>query len=134
MEERDPAGERRDPASVQAEIERTQQRLAWSIDELVDRTSPKNVARRGWHRVLDTGDRIVGEAQALITGPNAVRVDSRVIEPPQGSVRLRGDEEVVSTYSTRGPLPPEAVLLGVGVGLAVTVGLVIAWRKRARRR
>ncbi|PSK92255.1 uncharacterized protein DUF3618 [Murinocardiopsis flavida] len=134
MEERDPAGERRDPANVQAEIERTQQRLAWSIDELVDRTSPKNVARRGWHRVLDAGDQLVGEARALVTGSTAVRLDSHVIEPPEGSVRLRGDEEVVSTYSTRGPIPPEAVLVGVGVGLVVTVGLVIAWRKRAKRR
>lgn len=134
MEERDPAAKRRDPATVQAEIERTQQRLAWSIDEVVDRTNPKNIARRGWHRVRETGDQLVEEARAMVTGSNTVRVDSKVIEAPEGSVRLRGDEEVVSTYSTRGSLPPEVALIGVGVGLVLTVGLVVAWRRRAGRR
>ncbi|GAB3210580.1 DUF3618 domain-containing protein [Marinactinospora thermotolerans] len=129
-EGRDPAGARRDPAAVQAEIERVQARLARTIDEITDRTKPANVARRGWEQVRGAGEHLVEEARSLVSGSGAVRLGSHVVEPPEGSVRLKGDDEVVTTYSTRAPLPPELVALGVGVGLAVVVGVVVAWRRR----
>lgn len=34
------------PESIEREMEQTRERLAETIDELVDRTNPKNVARR----------------------------------------------------------------------------------------
>lgn len=60
MEERDPSAAPRDPAGVQAEIERTQRRLATAVDGISDRTKPGNVARRGWGRVRGTGARLAG--------------------------------------------------------------------------
>ncbi|ASU82782.1 DUF3618 domain-containing protein [Nocardiopsis gilva YIM 90087] len=133
MEDRDPAGARRDPASVQAEIERTQQRLAWAIDEISDRANPRNVARRSWGQVCRTGTYLAEKARALVAGGGAVRVESHVEEPPKGSIRLKGDDEVVSTYTTRGQLPPEVVLLGVGVGVVATVGVIAMWRRKRKR-
>ncbi|WP_017592680.1 DUF3618 domain-containing protein [Nocardiopsis potens] len=132
MEEIGPAGARRDPAGVRAEIEQVQRRLAATLDELNDRTRPANLARRGAERLRGAGERLVDEARALATG-SAVRVDSRVEDPPQGSVMLKGEDEVVSTYSTRGQLPPEALILGAGVGIAVVVGVVALVRRRAKR-
>ncbi|WP_046469955.1 DUF3618 domain-containing protein [Allosalinactinospora lopnorensis] len=134
MEGRDPAEARRDPAGVQAEIERTQRRLAWAVDEIVDRTSPRNVARRGWQRMRDTGVHLAGGARAMATGDGTIRLESHVVEPPEGSVLLKGDDEVVSTYASRSAVPTEAVLLGLGAGLVVTVGLVVMWRRRSKRR
>ncbi|RNL85492.1 DUF3618 domain-containing protein [Halostreptopolyspora alba] len=133
MEGHDPSQARRDPAGVQAEIERAQRRLAWAIDEIVDRTSPKSVARRSWGRARDCGARLFGGARSLVTG-DAVRLESHVVDPPEGTVMTKGDDEVVSTYAARGSLPREAVILGVGAGLTVTVGLVAMWRRRAKRR
>ncbi|KIH99914.1 hypothetical protein LP52_04685 [Streptomonospora alba] len=130
MEEREPAAMPRDPAGVQAEIERTQQRLSTALDGIADRTKPANVARRGWGRVRGTGSRLVDEARSLVTGGRAVRLDSHVVDPPEGSVRLRGDEEVVSTYTHRGRVAPEMLILGAGLGVAVAVGVVAMARRR----
>ncbi|RCV48824.1 DUF3618 domain-containing protein [Marinitenerispora sediminis] len=132
MEGRDPARARRDPASVQAEIERTQARLVSNVDAIADRTNPRNAARRGLRQLRDAGGHLVEEARTLVGGGGAVRIDTEVVEAPEGSVRLKHDDEVVSTYSTRGQLPPEAVLIGVGVGVVVVVGLAVLWRRRRR--
>ena len=44
----DASGERdRSPAEIEAEIERTRQRLAGTVDAIADRVKPANVARRG---------------------------------------------------------------------------------------
>lgn len=37
----------RTPAEIEAEIERTRQRLAGTVDAIADRVSPANLARRG---------------------------------------------------------------------------------------
>jgi hypothetical protein len=37
----------RTPAEIEAEIERTRQRLAGTVDAIADRVNPANVARRG---------------------------------------------------------------------------------------
>ncbi|MDA0562909.1 DUF3618 domain-containing protein [Streptomonospora sp. S1-112] len=134
MEERDPAAAPRDPATVQAEIERVQRRLAQTVDEIADRTKPANVARRGWQRVRGAGSHLAEEARALVVGGGTVRLDSHVVEPPEGSVLVQGDDEVVSTYTARARLSPEVLILGAGVGLAVTVGLIAMVRKARRGR
>ncbi|MFC3999653.1 DUF3618 domain-containing protein [Nocardiopsis sediminis] len=132
MEGRDPAGTRRDPATVQAEIERAQRALARAVDEIADRTNPRNAARRGFDRVRDVGGFLADEAWSLVTSGGAVREESHVVEPPEGSVRLKGDDEVVSTYRARTRVSPEAVILGAGIGLVVTVGVIALVRRRAK--
>ncbi|MDA2803723.1 DUF3618 domain-containing protein [Nocardiopsis suaedae] len=131
MEARGPAGARRDPAGVQAEIEQVQRRIATTLDELADRAKPANVARRGAERLREAGGRLADEARAVVSG-GAVRLDSRTEEPPEGSIRLKGEDEVVSTYTTRGQLPPEALILGAGIGAAVVVGVVALVRRKRR--
>ncbi|GAA3763527.1 DUF3618 domain-containing protein [Salinactinospora qingdaonensis] len=133
MDGRDPGGARRDPAIVQAEIERAQQRLVVALDEIVDRTSPKRVARRQWQHVRDSGGHLLEEVRALIAGEEAVRVDRSEVEPSEGAVMLKGDSQAVSTYRSRGAGPPAAVVAGVGAGVAVAVGAVVLWRRRRRR-
>lgn len=120
------------PAEVQAEIEREQQLLAQTLDELTEQARPANIARRGLNRARSTGAHLAEEARALVLG-GAVRMESHPVEPPEGSIRLKGDEDMVTTYQARGRLPAEALILGAGVGLAVAVG-VVAWAVRRRRR
>ena len=43
----EPAGRDRSPAEIEADIERTRQRLAGTVDAIADRVKPANVARRG---------------------------------------------------------------------------------------
>ena len=72
MPRRKPVGPQRDPAAVQAEIEQVQQRLAASIDELAERTHPKNVAKRGLAKVRHAGSQLVEEARAIASGIRCV--------------------------------------------------------------
>ncbi|OLT28838.1 hypothetical protein BJF83_13670 [Nocardiopsis sp. CNR-923] len=123
---------RQTPADVEAEIDREQRRLAQTLDELAVRARPRNIARRQITRVRERGARIADEARALVVGGGAVRVESHAVEPEEGSILLRGDEEVVTTYQSRRPLPPEALILIAGVGTAIAVG-VVAWAVRRRR-
>lgn len=47
----------RDPNALVTEIERTRENLARTIDQLADRVSPANVARRALDRVRDELER-----------------------------------------------------------------------------
>jgi hypothetical protein len=122
---------RQTPAEVEAEINREQRRLAETLDELGEQARPSNIARRQVAKAKERGTRLVDEARALVVG-GAVRVDSHLVEPEQGRILLKGDDEVVATYESRGKLSPEALLLIAGIGAAITVG-VVAWAVRRRR-
>ncbi|GAB2523684.1 DUF3618 domain-containing protein [Nocardiopsis aegyptia] len=122
---------RQTPAEVQAEIDREQRRLAETLDELGEQARPANIARRQVARAKERGTRLVDEARALVVG-GTVRVESHLVEPEQGSIRLKGDDEVVTTYESRGRMSTEAMLLMAGLGAVVTVG-VVAWAVRRRR-
>lgn len=73
------------------------------------------------------------EARALVLGGGAVRVESHLVEPEEGSIVLKGDEKVVTTYQSRGQLPPEAIILAVGVGAVFAAG-VVAWAVRRKKK
>ncbi|WP_150244571.1 DUF3618 domain-containing protein [Nocardiopsis quinghaiensis] len=123
---------RQTPADVEAEINREQRRLAETLDRLSVRARPANIARRQMGRARERGARIVDEARALVVGGGAVRVESRPVEPVEGSIVVKGDNEVLTTYQSRGQLPPEAVILAVGVGAVLAAG-VVAWAVRRGR-
>lgn len=46
LEARPPQRAERTPAEIEADIERTRERLAWTVDEIAERVKPANVARR----------------------------------------------------------------------------------------
>ncbi|MEU1902230.1 DUF3618 domain-containing protein [Nocardiopsis dassonvillei] len=121
------------PADVVAEINREQRQLAETLDELSVQARPANIARKQMEKVRERGARIVDEARALVVGGGAVRVESHPVEPEEGSIVVKGDGHVVTTYQSRGQLPPEALLLVVGVGAVVAVG-VVAWAVHRRRK
>lgn len=122
---------RQTPEDVVAEINREQRQLAETLDELSVQAQPANIARRQMDRLREQGARIVDEARALVVGGGAVRVESHQVEPAEGSIVLKGDDSVVTTYQSRGQLPREALLLAAGVGVVVAVG-VVAWAVRRR--
>ncbi|KUP98435.1 DUF3618 domain-containing protein [Thermobifida cellulosilytica] len=131
MRGRGSARRQRDPAAVQAEIEQVQRQLAASIDALVDRASPRSIARRGLQKVRQAGGHLAEEARAIAVGDPVRRRSSRPVEPPEGAVLVGGENEVVTEYELRQP-PSPAVLIGVGVGVVVAVGVLIALRRRSR--
>ena len=124
---------RQTAAEVQAEIDREQRRLAETLDELSEQARPANIARRQIDKVKERGSRILDEARALVVGGGAVRVESHLVHPDEGSIVLKGDDKVVTTYQSRGQLPPEALSLAAGVGTIITVG-VVAWAIRRKRK
>jgi hypothetical protein len=123
---------RQTPAEVQAEINREQRRLAETLDELSEQARPANIARRQVAKAKDRGTRIFDEARALVLGGGAVRVESHLVRPEEGSIVLKGDDKVVTTYQSRGQLPPEALILAAGVGAVLVVG-VVAWAVHRKR-
>lgn len=124
---------RQTPAEVQAEIDREQRRLAETLDELSEQARPANIAKRQIGKVKERGSWILDEARALVVGGGAVRVQSRPVRPDEGSIVLKGDDRVVTTYQSRGQLPPEALILAAGVGTVIAVG-VIGWAVRRKRK
>ncbi|QVQ54139.1 DUF3618 domain-containing protein [Spiractinospora alimapuensis] len=120
------------PVELRREIEAAQRRLTATVDELAERASPRGIAKRGLRDLRGAGEALLEEARAVATGAQTVRRNSEVVEPPQGSVLLKGDDEVVSTYEPRA-LPPGAIVVGVGVGVVAAAGVVI-WLRRRRRR
>lgn len=124
---------RQTPAEVQAEIDREQRRLAETLDELSEQARPANIAKRQIGKVKERGSRILDEARALVVGGGAVRVESHPVHPDEGSIVLKGDDRVVTTYESRGQLPPEALILAAGVGAIIAVG-VIGWAVRRKRK
>jgi len=124
---------RQTPAEIQSEIDREQRQFAETLDALEVAARPGNIARRQLGKVRERGARLVDEAWALVLGGGAVRLESRLVEPEEGSIVVKGDEEVITTYQSRGQLPPEAVILAAGVGTVVAVG-VVAWAVRRKRK
>lgn len=124
---------RQTPDEIQAEINREQRRLAETLDELSVQARPANIARRQVAKAKERGTRIFDEARALVLGGGAVRVESHLVQPEEGSIVIKGDDKVVTTYQSRGQLPPEALILAAGVGTVIAVGIV-AWAVRRKRK
>lgn len=124
---------RQTPDEIQAEINREQRRLAETLDELSVQARPANIARRQVAKAKERGTRIFDEARALVLGGGAVRVESHLVQPEEGSIVIKGDDKVVTTYQSRGQLPPEALILVAGVGTVIAVG-VVAWAVRRKRK
>ncbi|GAA1072492.1 DUF3618 domain-containing protein [Nocardiopsis metallicus] len=124
---------RQTPDEIQAEINREQRRLAETLDELSVQARPANIARRQVAKAKERGTRIFDEARALVLGGGAVRVESHLVRPEEGSIVIKGDDKVVTTYQSRGQLPPEALILVAGVGTVIAVG-VVAWAVRRKRK
>src|SRR5699024_12328131 len=107
---------RQTPDQVQGEIDREQRRLAETLDKLSVAARPSNIARRQSDRARRNGSRLVDEARALLVGGGAVRVESRLVEPEEGSIVLKGDEKVVITDQIRRQLPTATIMREVEGG------------------
>jgi hypothetical protein len=62
----------RTPQQIEADIAATRARLAWTVDELVDKASPKNVAKRQVEQVraqmFDAGGNLRTQKLAAVGG------------------------------------------------------------------
>lgn len=63
-----PSGPGNDPDALVADIEQTRQELADAIDQLVDRVSPANVARKARERAMELAARPEVRMGALAVG------------------------------------------------------------------
>ena len=69
----------RDPETIQREIEQTREALAGTLDELVERTSPKRLATRARERVVAAATSPPGIAVLGTVGALAAFVVARRI-------------------------------------------------------
>lgn len=114
-----------DPDAVEHEIEATRQELATTVDSIVDRVSPKRVARRGVAQLRDEAGRLAGQARGMLSSDGLIRGETRRIDPQSGIA-----DDVAETEYSRAPRVPSAVLIGGAVAAAVAVGAFIWWRRR----
>jgi len=97
-----------DPEALERYIERNVEELARTVDEVVDRVRPSNVARRGADRLKEEAGlvaRALGAAAGRSGGED-------------------GDAE--------GGIDKRVLLAGVGAAVAVTA--LVLWSRRRRRR
>jgi hypothetical protein len=95
----------RDPEALEREIERTRDELARTIDALAERVSPKKVASRSVARVKEEAENVAAAVGTIIARPD-----------PE-------DHEAITRRNT-------AALVGAGVALTVTV--LVLWRRSRR--
>ncbi|GAA0579182.1 DUF3618 domain-containing protein [Actinomadura livida] len=96
-----------DPEALERYIERNVQELARTVDEIADRTNPKNVARRGADRLKEEAGQVAKAVGAMIGAP------ADADDPERGGIDKR------------------VVLAGAA---AVTVAALVLWSRRRRRR
>lgn len=97
-----------DPEALERYIERNVEELARTVDEVVDRVHPRNVARRGAARLKEEAGHV---ARAL--GGTAGRSGG-------------ADDDA------EGGIDKRVLLAGVGAAVAVTA--LVLWSRRRRRR
>ena len=140
-----------DPAQLVAEIERTREDLAETLDAIADRVSPKRVAQRGAVRLKEvtaTTKVVVLEKAATVkalatekvaaargTGPERA-APAAVLDSPAGSAPLPPTTGVaVPGLSTR-PTAASSEIYGVpreAIAAGVVAALVVLWLLRRRR-
>ncbi|ACY99389.1 MULTISPECIES: DUF3618 domain-containing protein [Thermomonospora] len=96
-----------DPEALEKEIERTREELARTIDEIVDRVNPRNVAQRGVTRLKEETGQVIAAVGALVAPPG-------------------------ETDGEAGPV--DRRVIAVGVGAVVVVTAFMLWRRGRRRR
>jgi Protein of unknown function (DUF3618). len=95
----------RDPEALEREIERTRAELARTIDALAERINPKNVASRSLARVREEAVQVAAAVGTIIAQPDS------------------DDHEAITRRKT-------AILVGAGV--ALTVSVLVLWRRGRR--
>lgn len=125
------------PDALQQEIERTQQELARTVDSIVDRVSPKNVARRGADQIKVKTASIKGDIESATKKlPGGGQQDedfhaelvSRDSDSNPGGAHAseQAGQSMATTVRTL-VAHPTAIAVGAGVVLVV---VVVAWRRR----
>src|SRR5690606_11763353 len=99
-----------DPEALERYIERNVQELARAVDEVVDRVSPKNAARRGAVRLKEEAGQVAKVVGAMLGPPAAA-----------------GGGDDASTGRSEGGIDKRVVL---AVGAAVTVTALVLWGRR----
>lgn len=125
----------RDPAALEREIDRTREELARTIDEIVDRVSPKRAAKRRVELFRANAEHFRETVGAKVGADGARSAPARLRELQRGQVGGEGAAGPASegylgstTYAVRrGKLS-----LVVGAGVLLAVAGVVVWRMRQR--
>lgn len=90
--------ERKDPDSIQREIEQTRAELAATIDAIADRVSPRRAAARGATRVKTAVGALRGNGSPNGHAPTVeTPLPGRsVLAPPDGEGRIRPDRVAIA--------------------------------------
>lgn len=70
FEARPPQNGNRSPDDIEADIERTRERLAGTVNEIADRVKPANVVRRKTEGVRQLAAQGIDTARAQVVDPN----------------------------------------------------------------
>jgi hypothetical protein len=141
-----------DPAVLAAEIERTREELAATLDAIADRVSPKRVAKRTTRKVAEVAHEAAASVKDTATTARE-KVTGRAVTvlpdiPPRVEIGAPGVAPIghvapvvppspaaaATTYSSSGPsLRPEYLAAGAGAGVLAGVLAVVLIRRRRRR-
>lgn len=121
-------GNKREVDAVEQEIEQTRERLAVTIDELVDRVSPKRVAARGMSKAKQEMGQLTESMSGLFSADGISRGTTRRIDPATG---VADDVRSTDYVVRRGPAATRSLLIG-GAVVAVAVTAVVIWRRSRR--
>jgi hypothetical protein len=110
------------PEELRTEIEQTREELAYDVDRLADRTSPKRVAQRRWEgvkgRARSVSDRVMGagdSARDSVQGA-ASNAGDKVQETAQSVAgTVRETPQTVARQTRGNPLAAGVIAFGLGL-------------------
>ena len=123
-----------DPDAIQAEIERTREELARTLDAIADRVSPRRAATRGAQKVKTTVENVFRgggngfDGQAMREAPPAEYQGYSGTAAGYSEQPFTGE----STYETQVRVRMDRVLIAAGAAAAVVTAIVLIRRRRKR--
>jgi len=118
-----------DPERIVADIERTREELAETLDAIAEKVSPKRVAKRTTKKVADAVKETAHDAKEKVTGGHGPKADWAP-DPGPAPVAAAAPSYVTTpaTYASSEPkVKPEYVAAGVAVAV---LGFLLLRRRR----
>lgn len=110
------------PDELRTEIEQTREELAYDVDRLADRTSPKRVAQRRWEgvkgRARSVTDRVMGARDTARDAVKGTASDAgdKVQETAQSVAgTVRETPETVARQTRGNPVAAGVIAFGIGL-------------------
>ena len=129
-----------EPDQIRSEIEATRTELAANVDQLADRTSPRRIVNRGWHKVTDRihslSNSVVGTPSSAAGSVKQMAGEARETvgdAATEAAQAVREAPQMVAQQTRGNPLAAGLIAFGAGLLAAAMIPESDAERRLSRK-